>query len=80
MSSLRGQVSQFDFDLETFAKYLNLDSITQARGVTDETVTLIPELDSQAQELWKDYHPESDEVFWELYNELLAKVKESSVW
>lgn len=77
LNELGEQVRQFAFDFEGFAKNLSFTTVLEVAQVIlpHQQVHRAPKLEKQAQELWQEYHPESDEVFWELYNELLAKVK-----
>jgi hypothetical protein len=77
LSELSEQLRQFTADFDDFSKKIDLSLTLETDDVAlpPQKVYTLPELEIQAQELWKDYHPESDEVFWELYNELLAKVR-----
>ena len=77
LNELGEQLRQFTFDFKGFAKNLNFTKVldTTQAILPHQQVHSIPELETQAQELWQEYHPESEEVFWELYSELLAKVK-----
>jgi hypothetical protein len=77
LNELGEQVRQFAFDFEGFAKNLSFTTVLEVEQVIlpHQQVHRAPKLEKQAQELWQEYHPEVEEVFWGLYNELLAKVK-----
>ncbi|EAY28558.1 hypothetical protein [Microscilla marina] len=77
LNELSDQITLLVFDLGVIVKRVNIDLTLEVENgvMAQKSIAIMPELDAQAKELWQDYHPESEDEFWQLYNDLLKEVK-----